>query len=60
MTFQEEAQKRYDELHAQKYKVQKKLDEINAELRPLQEYMKSVGLLERKKRSKPQPEPPQG
>jgi uncharacterized protein YPO0396 len=59
MTFQEEAKKRHEELIAKRDKIQKQLDDVNAELRPLQEYMKSLGLLERKKRAKPQPDPPQ-
>jgi hypothetical protein len=57
MSFQDEAKKRYEELLAKKEKAQKQLGDINAEIRPLQEYMKSVGLLERKKRTKPQPDP---
>jgi endonuclease III len=60
MTFQEEAKKRYEELLAKREKAQTQLDIVNSELRPLQEYMKSVGLLERKKRTRPQPDPLQG
>jgi hypothetical protein len=57
MNFKEEATKLFNELLAEKEKTQTVLNAINAQLRPLQDYMETVGLIEKKKRGKPQPTP---
>lgn len=60
MNFAEETKKRYEELTAKRDRIKTELDTVNNELRPLITYMKEVGIIPKKKRSRPQPAPPQG